>query len=137
MVQEESIMAKILEGTTELQEAQALFEHRHDDGEWSEEQVHIESRPARTAVVSCRLPINEFLILEKLARASRESVSQFVKKAVEYRLSIQGVVPFTTSAASRPRILIDQPAPVQNLSPDRAQITDNSRPQLEALVTLP
>src|ERR1700694_6259394 len=44
--------------------ARELHEHRHDPDEWSEEAETIRPRAARTAVVSFRLPLEEFAALE-------------------------------------------------------------------------
>ncbi|HEY7349672.1 MAG TPA: hypothetical protein VH599_15255 [Ktedonobacterales bacterium] len=65
---------------------QELYEHQDDPDEWSEEAVPIEVRPGRTSVVSFRLPTKELDALEEAASAARESISEYVRKAVALRL---------------------------------------------------
>ena len=65
--------------------ADDLYRHRHDAGEWSQDAVEIETRPGRTAVVSCRLPLTEFEDLEDAARQAGESISEYVRRAIELR----------------------------------------------------
>lgn len=84
------------------EQAQDLHEHRHDPGEWSERAVSIEVRPAQTTVVSCRMPIDEFEALAVAARAARESVSEYVRKAVVQRRGSGGS---QEQAGGAPRIL--------------------------------
>jgi Ribbon-helix-helix protein, copG family len=67
-------------------EAADLYEHRNDDGEWSDEVEEIEVRPRRTEVVSFRLPSEELDRLESVAEAAGESLSQFVRNAIQMRL---------------------------------------------------
>jgi len=66
-------------------EAREIYEHRHDEGEWSEEAVPVSVRPTRTSVVSFRLPSEEFDVLEAAARAAGESLSEYVRRAIEVR----------------------------------------------------
>ena len=66
-------------------EVREIYEHRHDPGEWSEEAVPVSVRPARTSVVSVRLPIEEFDVLEAAANAAGESLSEYVRRAIEVR----------------------------------------------------
>lgn len=77
--------------------ARTLHEQRGDADEWSEEEEQIEVRPARTTVVSVRLPADEFLALEAAARATGESVSQYVRRAIELRQ--RGVAPQFSSVS--------------------------------------
>ncbi len=69
--------------------AEELFVHRHDAGEWAEEPESIEVRQPLTSVVSLRMPAGELRLLSQHAAASGETLSQFVRKAVQLR--IQGV----------------------------------------------
>lgn len=70
----------------ERDEARALYDHRHDEGEWSDVPVAIEVRPLRSEVVSFRLPTEEMTELETAARTGGESISSFVRKAITERL---------------------------------------------------
>jgi hypothetical protein len=65
--------------------AQELYEHRHDSDEWDEEPVELDVRPAKTAVISCRMPREELDGLEEAAQAARETISEYVRKAVMMR----------------------------------------------------
>lgn len=66
--------------------AKELYEHRHDPGEWSEEAIPVEVRPAKTAVISCRLPLEDFHALVEAMTSKDESLSEYVRKAVALRL---------------------------------------------------
>ena len=73
--------------------AQELYEHRHDPGEWAEEDAPITVRPSETAVVSCRLPKEEFRALRAAARAAQESISDYVRAAIQARLATATATP--------------------------------------------
>jgi hypothetical protein len=78
---------------TERESAQELYEHRHDPGEWSEKAVRIKARPARTAVISCRLPLDEYNALDRAAQESGESLSDFVRKSVAMLIGVRSPAP--------------------------------------------
>jgi Ribbon-helix-helix protein, copG family len=78
---------------TTADDARELYEHRHDPGEWEDEAEPIEVRPAPTAVVSVRLPRNEMDALEAAAAAAGESLSEFVRKAIGWRLGSMVLAP--------------------------------------------
>jgi hypothetical protein len=104
---------------SEAEVAQEVYVHRHDPGEWAEEAENIAVRPARTAVVSFRLPLNELDALEDAAQEAGESLSEFVRKAIELRRSFR------------------KPPPVIAISPgtDNVQIRasrENSAPRSDA-----
>jgi Ribbon-helix-helix protein, copG family len=63
-----------------------LYEHRHDAGEWEDEAEAIEVRPSKSAVLSVRLPREILDTLEDTAAASGQSLSEFVRAAIEHRL---------------------------------------------------
>jgi hypothetical protein len=71
---------------TAAEQAKELYEHRHDPGEWSDEPVQIETRPVRSEVVSFRLPTPELTLLESAAGQAGESVSRFIRTAVNERV---------------------------------------------------
>jgi hypothetical protein len=83
MVQKEPVKANSRKSADEL------FAHRHDAGEWEEEPELIAVRPGLTSVVSLRMPSNELKLLSRAAAMSGETLSQYVRKAVQIR--IQGV----------------------------------------------
>jgi hypothetical protein len=80
---------------TTSNEARELYEHRNDPGEWEEEPEPIEVRPARTSVVSVRLPRDEMDALEAAAAAAGESLSEYVRKAIAWRLGAVSPTPFS------------------------------------------
>lgn len=88
---------------TEGQAARELFEHRHDEGEWSDEPVEIETRAVRSEVVSFRLPSHELTALELSARATGETLSGFIRTAVTEQIRRLGAaqVAVTISADYR------------------------------------
>ena len=63
-----------------------LYDHQDDPDEWSEESIPIEVRPAKTAVISCRLPLEDFHALIEAMTSAGESLSEYVRKAVVQRL---------------------------------------------------
>jgi hypothetical protein len=66
--------------------ANQLEQEVSDDADlWTQEPVTIEARPARTSVLSLRLPTKEFHTLLRAARAAGESVSQYVRTAIAMR----------------------------------------------------
>jgi hypothetical protein len=52
---------------------------------WSQKPAHIEARPARTSVLSLRLPTAEFHALLNAARSANESISTYVRNAIALR----------------------------------------------------
>lgn len=78
---------------SEKELADELYRHRHDAGEWSQDAAAIEARPGRTAVVSCRLPLNEFEDLENAADHVGESISDYVRGAIALRRRGLGHLP--------------------------------------------
>ena len=72
------------------QGADDLYEHRNDPDEWDDQPVEIEVRPARSEVVSFRLPSDELDRVAEAAQAAGESLSQFVRGALSARLEPTG-----------------------------------------------
>lgn len=73
--------------------ADELERTRDDEGEWSEEPVDIEVRPGRTQVVSFRLPLDELQRLTACAKTTGESLSGFIREAIDTRIQ-RTFVPF-------------------------------------------
>ena len=67
-------------------EAQELYDRREDTDEWEDTPEQIEVRPPRTAVLSVRLPIDEFNALEAVATSAGLSLSKFVREAIMQKL---------------------------------------------------
>lgn len=76
---------------TEKELAKEVFDNRREPGAWSDEAEVIEARPSRTAVVSCRLPLEEFEVLLQAAQEAGETLSDYVRTAIALRR--QGGVP--------------------------------------------
>lgn len=66
--------------------AQQIEQGASEDADlWTQESTKIEARPARTSVLSLRLPAKEFHALLRAARAAGESVSEYVRTAIAMR----------------------------------------------------
>lgn len=63
-----------------------LQAHRDAPGEWSDQATNIRVKPRRDAIVSFRMPSEEFLALQEGAQRAGESLSEFLRKAVVARL---------------------------------------------------
>lgn len=72
--------------TTEKELAAELHAHRNDPDEWDETPVQTEVRPQRAVVTSVRLPVAEFIAVQKAAKAAGQTVSEFVRSAIAMRL---------------------------------------------------
>ncbi len=83
--------------------AAELHAHRNDPGEWGAEAVEIEVQPSRSAVVSFRLPTEEFYNLQKATDITGESLSEFIRKALSIRLRGQAVSPSVEISAGANR----------------------------------
>jgi len=66
-------------------EAEELYQHRDDPDEWETEEEHIEARPARTSVVSFRLPSEEMELLDQAAKAAGQTLSEYIRTAIMMR----------------------------------------------------
>ncbi len=78
-------------GKASKDEAEELYEHRDDPGEWFSDPTKVDVRVGRTAVISCRLPRNELDALEEAADSARESLSEYVRKAITVRRQVEGL----------------------------------------------
>ncbi len=67
--------------------AERLQKQRSDPNAWQEEPEQIEVRPNRTAVLSFRLPRDEFHVLHQAAGRNGESLSEFIRTAITLRIS--------------------------------------------------
>lgn len=90
--------------------AEELERARDDEGEWAEEAVDVKVRSTRTQVVSFRLPLDELERLTTCAAATGESLSEFVRGAIELRIG-QTMSPFITLSHSMKSVTVyDSPA---------------------------
>jgi hypothetical protein len=76
---------------TEKELANELHARRNDPGEWHKTPVQAEISPQRAVVTSVRLPMAEFIAIQNAARASGQTVSEFIRNAIGTRLH-QGVL---------------------------------------------
>lgn len=102
--------------TRERKLAARLHKGRKDPTAWHEEPEQIEVRSSRSAVVSFRLPTNEFQSLHNAATLNSESISEFIRKAIALRIAGAPLPPrydggcnairtnFHTSHALAPRV---------------------------------
>lgn len=95
-------------------EAQEMYEHRHDPGEWEEAPERIEVRPARSSVLSVRLPRVEFDALEEAATAAGETLSEYVRRAVMERIEGMGM-PAGVGMVSRSLAVVGHPLELTEL----------------------
>jgi hypothetical protein len=94
---------------TEEELASELLEHRSDEGEWGEEAVSIKRKPARTEVVSVRIPSSDLDLIEDLAERAGESISDFIRGAIALRLhgpAMDPVLDFASGAGSDLTVLV-------------------------------
>lgn len=63
-----------------------LYIHRNDPREWAKEPDQIEVRNTRTSVVSFRLPAEELEALSDAARTRGETLSEYIRTAIEWRV---------------------------------------------------
>ncbi len=66
-----------------------LYAHRNDPNEWATEPEPIEVRSARTSVVSFRMPADELEALSEAAKRVGESLSEYIRTAIQFR--VQGI----------------------------------------------
>jgi Arc/MetJ-type ribon-helix-helix transcriptional regulator len=66
--------------------ARGLEATRDDPEEWSDEPASVVVRPTRSQVVSFRLPLEELEQLTEAVDESGESLSEFIRGAIEMRL---------------------------------------------------
>jgi Ribbon-helix-helix protein, copG family len=96
--------------------AEELELTRDDPGEWSDERAVIEVAPARSQVVSFRLPIDELERLNVLTDATGESLSDFIRQSIAFRVRhvIAPAVGVTHSAFPSTSTLIVRNAPAES-----------------------
>jgi hypothetical protein len=67
--------------------AAQLEETRDEEGEWGTEAVEIDVRPTRMQVVSFRMPAEELDDVVAAAKAAGESLSEFIRSSIAFRLA--------------------------------------------------
>jgi hypothetical protein len=78
----------------EREVAKELHDHRGDSEEWEETPVRVKVQPARSEVVSFRLPSEQLDVIEGLADQAGQSISEFVRSAVLAYISGETMEPF-------------------------------------------
>lgn len=84
-----------------------LHAGRDDPDEWDEAPAAVHVRPATTSVVSFRIPHDELELLQTVARARGESISDFVRASIRVRvghLSDAGVDEDSVTTAGTPEL---------------------------------
>ena len=82
--------------------AAQLHARRNDPDEWDDTPVQAEVTSQRAVVMSVRLPMAEFIAVRNAAKASGETVSEYVRNAIGMRLHervIINAVQITSGAA--------------------------------------
>lgn len=74
--------------------AKQLHDHRGDPEEWEDTPARVEVQPARSEVVSFRLPSDQLDVIESLADQAGQSVSEFVRQAVLAYINGETMEPF-------------------------------------------
>ncbi len=62
--------------------AKQLHDHRGDPEEWEDTPARVKVQPARSEVVSFRLPSDQLDVIEGLAEQAGQSISELVRHAV-------------------------------------------------------
>jgi hypothetical protein len=62
--------------------AKQLHDHRGDPDEWEDTPTRVKVQPARSEVVSFRLPSDQLDLVERLASEAGQSVSELLRSAV-------------------------------------------------------
>jgi Ribbon-helix-helix protein, copG family len=78
----------------EREAAKELHDHRGDQEEWEDTPVRVKVQPARTEVVSFRLPSDQLDVIEGLADQAGQSISEFIRSAVLAYISGEMMEPF-------------------------------------------
>jgi hypothetical protein len=66
--------------------AATLYAGRNEAGDWDETSIEAQVQPHRAVVTSLRLPVSEFTAVQKAAKASGQTVSDFIRAAIGIRL---------------------------------------------------
>jgi hypothetical protein len=107
--------------------AEELERSRDDDGEWGEDRVDVDIRPSRSQVVSFRLPLEELEVLTAMTTATGESLSDFIRSAIEHRIRhvMAPSVYVTHTAASM--TVVHAPSTSGRNEPDPFYVTELGR----------
>ena len=74
--------------------AKELHDQRGDPEEWEDTPARVKVQPARTEVVSFRLPSEQLDVIESLAEQAGQSISEFIRSAVLAYISGETMEPF-------------------------------------------
>jgi hypothetical protein len=87
LVEEESMKEK-KNRSREKEKALAakLYAERNEAGGWDEAPIKAQVQRHRAVVTSLRLPVGEFTAVQKAAKASGQTVSDFIRAAIGIRL---------------------------------------------------
>jgi hypothetical protein len=73
-------------GASERELAAKLRSRRGESEDWGERPVPADIAPHRGVVMSVRLPVSEFVALQRAAKAAGQTVSDYVRSAIATRL---------------------------------------------------
>jgi Arc/MetJ-type ribon-helix-helix transcriptional regulator len=99
----------------EREAAKELHDHRGDQEEWEDTPVKVKVQPARTEVVSFRLPSDQLDVIEGLADQAGQSISEFIRSAVLAYISGETMEPFL-DANTDPKLRLHVERPRSGLS---------------------
>lgn len=87
-----------------------LYRERDAQGEWSEEEAPIRTRPSGSELISLRVPAVLLTDIEAVMSHTRESLSEFVRAAVTLRLYGQPV-PTVDIFSTLGKVVLFSPVP--------------------------
>ena len=81
------MMARRRRQVSDKERATEVYAHRDDPGEWDDTPLRAdEGAQQRGVVVSFRLPAAEFIAMQKAAKESGETLSEFIRNSIGLRL---------------------------------------------------
>jgi hypothetical protein len=110
--------------------ASKLYARRKESADWEETPVDAVIARQRGVVTSLRLPLKEFVEVQKAAKRAGQTVSQFIRSAIALRLRasvlVNAVQVATGSSEGRSQATFVVPAleagRTQNPGPDRTEV---------------
>lgn len=110
--------------TKERELAVRLQAHRNDPNEWEQTPLRADVTPRRAVVTSVRMPLTEFVALQKAAGAAGQTVSDYIRTAIAVRLrglvrvnAVQ-IATAAAEASSQATFVVPHPKAGQTQNPD-------------------
>ena len=109
--------------------AARLYAQRHESAEWEDTPVDADVQSNRAVVTSLRLPVQEFVAMQKAAKSSNQTVSEFIRNAIAMKLrgnvTVNAVQVATGSAEAKSQatvlVSVFESGRTQNPGPDRME----------------